>query len=179
MKRMFMVVLLALCAGCSNSREEASVVKINTYAISPQEFEVEFRESAFGRQNTMEARKQFLDTLVNRKLIMQDAEKLGIDKEVDFLKSIERYWEQMLLKAYLDRKGRELAGKVQISDAAVEQAYKKLSAEGKTELPYDQMYQQLKWQLTRDKESQLMNEWVDTLRRRAVIKEDLSLLEVN
>lgn len=177
MKKMLMAVLLAVCAaGCSKAPDETVVARINGYSISPQEFEIEFRESAYGSMDTRESRAQFLETLIDRKLILQDAQKAGLDKDVEFLKSIERYWEQMLLKVSLDRKGREIAGVVQISDGAVEARYKKLAAEGKAELPYEQMYRDLKWQLTHEKEEQLMREWVDSLRRQAVIKEDLNAL---
>jgi len=178
MKKMFIVVLLAVCAaGCSKAPHERVIARINNYSISPQEFEIEFRESAYGSTDTPEARAQFLETLINRKLIMQDAQKLGLDKDVEFLKSIERYWEQLLLKASLDRKGSEIAGSVRISDSAVEAQYKKLVAEGKADMPYEQMYRDLKWQLTHDKEEKLMQEWVDSLRRQAVIKEDLNALK--
>jgi Sec7-like guanine-nucleotide exchange factor len=42
--------------------------------------------------------------------------------------------------------------------------------EGKTDKPYDQMYQPIKWQITKQKENQTMSDWLISLRKRADIK---------
>lgn len=178
MKRLFLFVLLFALIGCTKpAPQKNAVVTINNYSISPDEFEAEFRDSAFGRKDTLDSRRQFMEVLINRKLMLQEAQRQGIDREKDFLKSIERFWEQSLLKAYLDRKSQEVAGKVMITDFAVEQTYKNLQAEGKAEKPYEEMYKELKWQLTRAKEAQVMDEWIKELRSKADIKENPGLLK--
>jgi peptidyl-prolyl cis-trans isomerase C len=178
MKKLALLTLLFTLTGCTQPSKPAVVV-INNYSISPEEFEAEFKDSPMANKDSIEARKQFLETLINRKLMLQEAQRLGLDKQPDFLKSIERFWEQSLLKAFYDRKTDDVAGKVHISDFAVEQAYKNLAAEGKTDKTYEQMYRSLKWELARAKESELMDEWLRELKDKATIKEDLSLLKSN
>ena len=117
-----------------------------------------------------------MEILINRKIILQEAERLGLDKEPDFLRNIERFWEQALLKSTLDRKGREISGRVRITDNAIEEEYNRLKADGKAEKPLQDMYSQIKWDLMRAKESQLLDEWLRSLRGRAVIRENLDLL---
>jgi hypothetical protein len=179
MKKLALYVLLFAFLGCEKAPMKPAVVTINNYSISLAEFDREFRDSPMAKKDTREARKQFLDMLINRKLILQEAQKLGLDKDAEFLKSIERFWEQSLLKAYLDRKTQEVAGQIFISDFAVEQAYKNLQAEGKTEKSYAEMYRTLKWDLARAKEAELMDKWLKDLKSKAAIEVNTGLLKVN
>ena len=117
------------------------VVSINDYQISRAEFESEFKDSAYGAVDTPESRRNFLNALIDRKLILQYAQKEGFDKEKPFLKAIEKFWEQSLLKVVLDRKTIEIASKT--------------SAAG--------------WEAQRAEETKKMNVWVGELRKRARI----------
>jgi len=86
---------------------------------------------------------------------------------------IERFWEQSLLKVALDKKTKEVAGSVMVNDKEIAEAYDNLLKSGKTDKSYDQMYQQIKWEITRQKETQAMNEWVAQLRKKGEIKINL------
>jgi hypothetical protein len=99
-----------MAAGCKCQAKDRQVLaKINNYEITKQEFEEEFMDSGFGAYDTEESRKSFLDNLINRKIVLQEAQGQGIDKDEAFLKSIERFWEQSLLKAMLDKKSKDIA----------------------------------------------------------------------
>ena len=87
------------------------VVSINDYKITRDEFENEFKDSVYGVTDTAEARQNFLSALIDRKLLLQYAQKEGFDKETSFLQTIERFWEQSLLKIVLDKKMLEIASK--------------------------------------------------------------------
>ena len=89
------------------SKKAVVLAKVNNYEITRVEFEEEFRRSRFGLADTLESRRQFLNNLINQKLILQEAQKEGLDKDPGFLKLIERFWEQSLLKITLDKKSRE------------------------------------------------------------------------
>ena len=180
MKKYLSFLLIAIfAAGCCPMPKEKkeTLAKINNYEISRAEFEQEFLSSSFARADTLESRKEFLENLINRKLILQDAQKTGLDKAKSFLKMIERFWEQSLLKLTLDVKTKEIAGAAFVSDKEIEEAYNKLQKEGKADKAYEQMYKQLKWEITRSKESQAMAEWVARLRRQADIKVNEQLLK--
>lgn len=173
--RKYAIILLSglFILGCMNRPEGNSreiLVKINNYEISKGEFEEEFKFSYYGNTDTLESRREFLNNLINRKLILQNAQSRGLDKTKSFLKMIERFWEQSLLKLALDRKNNEIAGYTFVSDKEVKDAYEALSKEGKADKPYDQMYQPIKWQLTKQKESQMISDWLSGLRKNADIK---------
>ncbi|MFA5363513.1 MAG: hypothetical protein WC335_09815, partial [Candidatus Omnitrophota bacterium] len=167
MKKYAVILLVGLfIAGCMSSPEGGKpLARINNYEISEAEFEEEFKASSYSHSDTVESRGEFLNTLINRKLILQDAQKKGMDKNESFLKMIERFWEQSLLKIALDRKSNEIAGSAFVGDKEVKEAYEIMFKEGKTDKPYDQMYQPIKWQITKQKENQTMSDWLSSLRK--------------
>jgi hypothetical protein len=177
-KKLIYLSALILIIGCSRAPKENKQIlaRINNYEITKQEFEQEFKDSSFGRVDTPESRKEFLNNLINRKLILQDAQQRAWDKDKSFLKMIERFWEQSLLKITLDRKAKEISGSVSVSDKSIEEVYNKMASEGKTDKTYDKMYNQIKWELNRLQESQAMNNWVSGLRKKATIKINDDLL---
>lgn len=106
-----MVALAVLMiAGCKSQVKDRQILaKINNYEITKDEFEEEFSDSGFAASDTEESRRKFLENLIDRKLILQEAQAKGLDKEKAFLKSIERFWEQSLLKIAVDRKARDIS----------------------------------------------------------------------
>jgi hypothetical protein len=166
---LFSAILLAGC--CRAPQDEKDILaSVNNYRITVKEFDEEFKAYSAGREDTPEARRKFLDTLIDRKLILQDAEKKGLTKDPGFLKMIEVVWEQSLLKIAINKKEKEIAGSIQVSDREIKEAYNGLVKEGRTNAPYDRLYQQIKWDLAKGKQSKEMNGWVADLRKKASIK---------
>jgi len=48
-----------------------------------------------------------LNNMINQKLILLDAEKKGLDKNKEFLKMVENFWQQSLLTMAMQEKVRE------------------------------------------------------------------------
>jgi hypothetical protein len=179
-KYLAMLILSLLIFGCSKGATNKVVLaKVNNYEITQEEFNEEFRESAFGQNDTLESRKEFLNILINRALILQQAQAEDLDKEKDFLRMIERFWEQSLLKIALDKKSKETAGSAFVDDKTIGEAYNKMLKEGKADKSYEQMYRQIKWEITQQKETQMINDWMADLRKRAQIKVNYDLLKEN
>ncbi len=173
----FLFIFLFIC-GCNPAPKNRQILaKINNYEITLDQFKEEFKDSQYAGNETAESRKEFLNNLINRKLILQEAQKQGLDKDKSFLKMIEKFWEQSLLKLAVDRKTKETAGSVLASDREVEDTYNKMLKDGKADKPYEQMYQQIKWQITRNKQTQQLNDWVTQLHKKADIKVDYDLLK--
>jgi PBP1b-binding outer membrane lipoprotein LpoB len=179
MKRYLAVLLAALfMVGCSVKNEQKDVLaKINDYEIKAQEFEEAFKDSASAWQDNLESRKAFLESLINQKLILQEAQKTGLDKEQGFLKAIERFWEQSLLKIVLEKKTKEIANSLKTTDTEVKEAYDKLSDTEKAGKSYQDLYNQLKWQLSNGKEAKAIESWLAALRQKAAITVDYGLLK--
>lgn len=141
----FLGMVFLLASGCGQNpganADKDIVVTVNNYSITRDEFESEFKASAYGETDTPGSRQDFLNTLIDRKLILQYAQKEGLDKEMNFLKSIEKFWEQSLLKAALDRKTREIESKITAPD----------------------------WTARRAEEAKQMSDWMSELRQKARI----------
>lgn len=178
MQKYAIVMLAALfILGCAaKPKEKIVLARVNNYEITQEEFQEEFKESAYARNETSESKKDFLNNLINRKLILQDAQQHGLDKEKSFLKMIERFWEQSLLKLAIEKKTKETTGSVLVTDGEIQDAYNKMFNEGKTVKTLSQMYQQIKWEITRQKQTQQLNEWINQLHKKADIKIDYNLL---
>lgn len=175
-----MILLVLFIFGCSYRSEDkkAILARVNNYEITQDEFEEEFRESAFGSAaDTLESREEFLNALINRKLILQEAEREGLDKEKSFLKMIQRFWEQSLLKTALDKKAKDIASSASVKDEDIEEGYNRMLEEGKTEEPYETMYNQIRREITRLKQSRMMDEWISELYKNSDIKINKGLLQ--
>jgi hypothetical protein len=180
MKRtVFLVLLLIFSAGCTKSpgSKEPVIVKIGNYEITKSEFEQEFRDSYFAVNDTLESRKEFLDNLVNRKLILQDAQAKGLDKDPGFLKMIEKAWEQAVLRVALEKKARENASKIFVSEKSINEVYQDLVREKKTDKTLPEMYNQIKMEITKLMEAQAMAKWVANLRESVEIRIKYNLLD--
>ncbi len=173
------IVLLFLVIGivsCGRSQGKKDVViKINNYQITRQEFEQEFKDSLYAKSDSPQARKEFLEYLISRKLILQDAQNKGLDKDAGFLKMVERFWEQSLLKLALDNKAEEISGSIKPQDKVVKDIYQRMVKEGKTDQSYENIREQIRKAVARAQGAQLMNQWLQDLRSRAIIKVDDSL----
>jgi len=176
-----LIVLMPLfVTGCGRSSactDKSVVAKINNYEVTKDEFEKEFFASSFGRRDTLESRKEFLTNLINRKLILQDAGRRGLDKDPAFLGMIQRFWEQSLLKLAIERKTKEIANSSFVSDKKVEEVYLKMRKDGKTDKPYSTMGQQIKWEITKLKESQMIDAWLVDMRNNSEIKINYDLIK--
>jgi uncharacterized protein YjbJ (UPF0337 family) len=124
----------------------------------------------YSSDDTLEARREFLANLIDRKLILQEAQAKGLDKEQGFLRMIEKFWEQSLLKISLDKKTKEVYGSISVSDKEIHGLYDKMLDEGKIDKPYEQARDQLRQEIAKFKESQAINEWIAQLHRDAQIK---------
>lgn len=176
-KIIILAISILLMGFCWVSRQKQILAKINNYEITLEEFKEELKDSPYAESKTYEAKGEFLDNIINRKLILQEAQKRGLDKNEKFLKVIEKFWEQALFKAALEEKTKQAAGAVFVSDKEVEDTYQKMLAAGATDKPYAAAYNQVKWEITRAKQTQLISEWVEGLRQNSDVKINCDLLK--
>jgi len=136
--------------------------------MSADEFKERFENSGYPADK--QGREKFLEHLINRKLLLQEAERMGLDKEPEFLKEVERFWEEILLKSIVDRKSKELAGRVSVNEDEMRAQYEKMVDKGSAEGSYEEMYERIKWQLLREKQTRVFNEWLRELRESSDIQ---------
>jgi hypothetical protein len=181
MKQMSLLILIVAFAvgGCAKQKPPEEVIaKVNNYQIYLSEFEEGFAASPYAsRTDKLLARQEFLSSLIDRKLILQDAQKRNIDKEKEFLKSIERFWEQSLLTVALGNKTVELSRGVKVREQDVRKIYDEMVRDGITTKTFEEIYPQIKWQAQKQQESARLNEWIDGLRVGSMIEINEDLLK--
>lgn len=164
------VTLIALTHySCMQQKSaEDSALTINNYTLSAAEFNELFYEQA--SEDIPLERKEFLDSLVTKKLMLQEAQRQGLDKEKDFLKSIERFWEQALLKIVVNAKVQEIQKDLQVSDEEIEVPFQKWIQEnpGNTR-PEAEVRDFIKTMTIKQKEAQALQDWIRQLHENAKI----------
>ncbi len=98
------LIPISLC-GCGSPKgrsEEKIIAKINNYSMTAEDF----RDSARTVSGTKE---EVLDQLITKNILVQEAQKEKFDKDKTFMKEIEKYWEQALLKLLIKKKTAEFS----------------------------------------------------------------------
>lgn len=96
----------------SRSPEKNIAISINKKQISLAEF-----NSRLASVHDPD-RKNFINSLIVRELMIQDAQKEGIDKDESFRRSIQDYYEQSLIRQVVDKKIKNL--KVDVTDDEID-----------------------------------------------------------
>ncbi len=171
----------SLCVlGCGTQSDQAQpvVLIVNDYQVTRNEFEEGFSRSFMAdRPDKIQARREYLDNLINQKLILLDAQKKGIDKNREFLRSIERFWEQSLMTVALGTKTREINKSFVVSEPEIRRFYEGMIKDGIITKSYEDVYAQIKWQAQRQMESRLLDEWMKELRSNARVNINKDLLK--
>ncbi|MBF0331390.1 MAG: hypothetical protein HQL17_05585 [Candidatus Omnitrophica bacterium] len=173
------VMLPWVITGCDRQQlappGSAVIARVRGYAITAGEFEEAFTLSAFAaRADKLQARRECLDWLINQKLILLDAQRHDLDKSPDFMKSIEKFWAQSLLSVAMEERSLELRKEVRVREVDVRRIYDNMVKDGVTTKSFEDVYPQIKWQAEKQAEAQLLNSWINGLRKGA----DVSINDV-
>jgi hypothetical protein len=101
---------------------EKIVAQVGPYRITQGEYLKAKRASLHADSEDLASNRVFLENMINRKLILLDAEGKGLDKRQDFLDMIQNFWEQSLLTVALQKKAAEFASSGHLPGEAEQQA---------------------------------------------------------
>lgn len=116
--------LLALVISCAGPKDEPGeeVASVNGSPIYMKDFMREVQAVSKrdpGARLTEERLEEILHTMVDRKLLIDEAVKEGLSEEERFLESIKSFWEQTLIRELIESKNREWAGRLIVTDEEV------------------------------------------------------------
>lgn len=139
--RIISAIVVILCISfisssgmCDDLKGNDSTVlaTIGKYKLTVADFKSETKGKLPGNLSEADlekAKEGMLDELITKKLLIQEAQKQNFDKDAAFIKEIEMYWEQALLKLLYRKKSQELLREIsssekdpQVRDAKVRQA---------------------------------------------------------
>lgn len=170
------LLLISVASGCT--KKEATAIKIGAIEVTAKEFEQAFGMSRYVSSDP-NAKKIFLDIFIVRKLMLREAENLGLDKDPSFLQSIQLFWEQSLLKFVLAHRANEIGMHAKVADVEIKEFYannkEKHFANTKD---VSEVYGHIRWILLNEKNRRLMQRWVEGLRKKTVISVDTKQLGI-
>jgi hypothetical protein len=173
------ILVLVLCfSGCAPAKKSPTVIKIDNIQITEDEFETAFKDSMFSASKNPQARNRFLGQYVTMLLVLREAEKAGLDKDPMFLKSVESFWQQLLMKFELDRKVVELSLDIKVTDEEVQKYYDDHKETTYANESLSSVAENIKWLVLEEKQRKAVNAWLDSLRRNAKIDIDYKALKI-
>lgn len=123
---------IAVLTACKPEAQDSPVlVLVNGKPITQAEFDYRWAalsESTQARYKHEGGKRKFLDDLVSRELLLQEARKRGLDRSLSVRDRVERYREQLVLDELMNQ---TVKTEVKVSDAELE-AYSVSHAAGTT-----------------------------------------------
>ena len=166
------IILLSVW-GCV--KKEKAAIKIGKIEVSAKEFDSAFKSSRFFYAKEAK-RKEFLDTFISRKLMLKEAENLGLDKNPVFLQDIQFFWEQSLLKLLISQKIKEFSKTIEIKDQMIRDYYEAHKKENFSDKQLKDVYSQIKIAIFKDKAGTAITDWANSLKSKTKIEADYKLL---
>lgn len=105
------------------------IAKVDGCEITVDDFREVLRASLsnkYASANSLKTKFDILDDLITKKLLILEAQNKNFDKDAAFLKEIQHYWEQALIKRVLNEKLFELSLKIDVKDSEIEKEYSRM-----------------------------------------------------
>lgn len=176
---LILFIAIGVCGCCKNAKipakaDESIVADINNYRLTVEDFKSEAvitMPNRYPAADWEKARTELLEEIIIKKILLGEAQAKNFDKEKTFMKEIERYWEQALLKLLIKRKTEELARRIVIDEGDVRKEYEAISREtgGKTE-SFEKVAPEIRKAIRRKKMQEGLDSWITNLRRNSTVK---------
>jgi len=170
-------MLLSCHKGADHDKKIVSY--INDYQLTLDEFErLLASEVEMDREFkvTREGKKKFLEELIRKELLIQEAKELKLDQKEEFVRAIERYWESTLIRGLLDMKANELEEKIYVDQEEIEKHYNEIILKKQAPQQLDKIEEQIRKELEEKKKRKQMKAWIDGLKNKAKLKINYELL---
>ena len=177
-KVIYGVLVILILSGWIWVKKDKPVITIGSIKVTKKEFERAFATSQFTHE-AAGAKAVFLDIFISRKLILREAERLGLDKDPAFLEDVQLFWEQALLKRTLARKVNELSAGIMVTDKEVRNFYVAYKEDRFPNKELSEVYGEIKMLLFKDKQVEAVERWSESLKDKARITIDYQALGIN
>lgn len=167
------LLFLGAFTGCSSDTAADSeyLVKVNDFRLTRDAFDAQLKfeaevDEAF--QLSKEKRAQFLDNLIQKQLLIQEAKKQKLDEREKFRQTIERYWQSTLIRDLLTQKGEEFK-KATVATEEEAAAYYQENKDMFGDVPFSEVSAKIRSGLEEEKVAARRNSWIEGLRKSADI----------
>lgn len=175
-KRLFLIVIMSALLGCSGSLENNMgdvAATINDFKLTKKEFQLQLvneLEYDDTYKTTAKAKNAFLNTIIQKELLTQEAKKMGLDRDEKFIAAIEKYWQATLIKHLMETKNKEIRHMVSVSEKDVQQMYEEQKSLNSNLPPFSDVEADITRAALEKKRGQAMALWIQALHTKAEIK---------
>jgi hypothetical protein len=178
---LFALLILVCFSGCKrdNGEKPEILARINDYNLTLDEFQKQLASEIEMDKEfklTRGARKAFLNEIIKREVLIQEARRLKLDSREAFRSAIERYWESTLIRDLVELKAKDIAEKTYLSEEEINARYKVMKAVDETLLPLKDVREEIGKKLKEEKKTALLEKWINDLKNKADIKINEKLL---
>lgn len=186
-KKTIYFLLIIMCSflfSCTQEKieENKKLAKINDYVLTLDEFQTQLADEVRLDKDfklTNEAKKAFLDQIITKEVLIQEAKREHLDRKEKFIRAIERYWESTLIKDLMEAEGKKIEQRTVVSEEEIESRYNDMKKLNQNLPPLDIIRDKILKKIMEDKKQRLLKEWTDQLIKRAKINVNEDLLSRN
>jgi hypothetical protein len=180
----FLIILCAFLFCCSPEKKEENetLAKINDYVLTLDEFQGQLAQEVKLDKEfklTKEAKKEFLDQLITKEILIQEAKRQNLDRKEKFVRAIERYWESTLIRDLMEMEQQKIEGRTVVSQEEIEMRYNEMKNLDKNLPKLESIRDNIFQKILEDKKQRLLKEWSNQLKKRARIEINEELLSKN
>ena len=173
-----LVVLMAglMLSACSGEPEEDPgpvVACINDYEITLKEYETQLASDVSMSEIytlTEKDKRSFLERLIRKEILIQEATRLKLDQRETFIRAIERYWESTLIRDLMELKGEEICDRACITEEAIRARYEEMAKTSGYLPPFEEMRKRIGKSLLEEKRQKRLETWMEELRSKTDVK---------
>ena len=170
---LFLVSCFLIFSCVQEKKEKQNVLaKINDSEISIQEYEdllAEDLNQNNGAPFSKEKKQEFLEQIIRKDLLLQEAERLKLDQSDTFLKAIKRYREAILIKELLGLKNEEFSKNVIISKEEITARYNLIKETNKDIASLNKLEPIIVEEIKEQKTHEKIKVWMKELRENSEI----------
>jgi len=174
----FLALQILSCSGDQPEKDEVVAI-INDYSFTLKEFQTELSaelEMDNDFKLTKEARSNFLEDIIRKELLIQEARRLALDQQESFIRTIERYWESTLIRELIEKKNLDIEKIAIVSQEEIERRYKAMKDTDSSTPPLEDLEEEIEKTLKDRKKTRLLKDWITSLRDNAEIEINEELL---
>lgn len=123
----FLACLVVIACSSSDTAEKDKIVAtVNGASIAAAELRKEVAGYSKNNPITRHALDDQLKVMIEKKLLIQEAVKLGLSEDEKFAETIKTFWEQTLIRNLIAAKTKEFADKVLVTDDEITKEYERM-----------------------------------------------------
>ena len=174
--------MLLVVAGCGGQEGQTGtpLARVNAFTLTLEAFEAELAaevELDPQAKLTEAAKTRFLDELIRKQVLIQEARRQGLDRQERFVRTIQRYWEATLIRNLLEQKAEEIGARILVTEEQIAARHRQLLEEDPQTPALADLRDRIIAELKARQKTTLLEQWIGQLTADSKIEVDRDKLK--